>query len=54
MAVSFRPFTWSDVPAITAIYGHYVRDTVITFETEEPSAATMADRFGRCSTSAIR
>lgn len=42
-----RPFAWSDVPAITAIYRHYVQETVITFETEAPSEAVMADRFGK-------
>ena len=40
-----RPYTPADVPAVTRIYGHYVRDTVITFETEEPSEAEMASRF---------
>lgn len=43
----FRPFRWSDIPAITAIYRHYVEETVITFETEPPSEATMAERFGK-------
>lgn len=42
-----RPFEWRDVPAITAIYRHYVDETVITFETEAPSEAIMADRFGK-------
>lgn len=45
--VLLRAFTWSDVPAITAIYRHYVEETVITFETEPPSEAVMADRFGK-------
>lgn len=45
--VAFRPFAWSDVPAIAAIYKHYVEETVITFETEAPSEAAMADRFGK-------
>ncbi|MEQ1900634.1 MAG: N-acetyltransferase family protein [Devosia sp.] len=45
--IAFRPFDWSDVPAITAIYRHYVEATVITFETESPSEAVMADRFGK-------
>jgi L-amino acid N-acyltransferase YncA len=44
--ISFRPFDWRDVPAITAIYRPYVTDTVITFELEPPSEATMAGRFG--------
>lgn len=42
-----RPFSWSDVPAIAAIYAHYVEKTVITFETEVPSQAQMAERFGK-------
>jgi phosphinothricin acetyltransferase len=42
-----RPFVWSDIPAIAAIYAHYVTETVITFETEVPTEATMADRFGK-------
>jgi len=45
--VLLRPFSWSDVPAITAIYRHYVDETVITFETEAPSEAAMAERFGK-------
>jgi phosphinothricin acetyltransferase len=44
--ISFRPFDWRDLPAITAIYRPYVTDTVITFELEPPSEATMAGRFG--------
>jgi phosphinothricin acetyltransferase len=45
--VSIRPFAWRDIPEIAAIYRHYVDETVITFETEAPSEATMADRFGK-------
>ncbi|MDC9822356.1 GNAT family N-acetyltransferase [Devosia sp. ZB163] len=45
--VTFRPFTWSDVPALTEIYRHYVDETVITFETEAPGEAAMAERFGK-------
>jgi phosphinothricin acetyltransferase len=40
-----RPYAPADIPAVTRIYGHYVRDTVITFETEEPDEAEMATRF---------
>jgi phosphinothricin acetyltransferase len=40
-----RAFTPADLPAITRIYGHYVRETVITFETEEPDEAEMGSRF---------
>ena len=45
MSVVFRKFTWSDVPAITRIYGHYVRETVITFDTEVPDEPAMAAKF---------
>ena len=40
-----RPYSPADIPAVTHIYCHYVLDTVITFETEEPSEAEMANRF---------
>ena len=40
-----RPYTPADIAEVTKIYGHYVRDTVITFETEEPSEAEMGNRF---------
>ena len=45
--VSIRPFAWRDIPEIAAIYRHYVDETVITFETEAPSEADMAERFGK-------
>ena len=40
-----RPYRPDDIPAVTRIYGHYVRETVITFETAEPDEAEMANRF---------
>jgi len=40
-----RPFAWADLPAITAIYRHYVEQTAITFDTEVPSEAAMAEKF---------
>ncbi len=40
-----RPYRPQDIPAVTRIYGHYVRETVITFETAEPDEAEMANRF---------
>lgn len=43
--LQIRPYSPADIPAVTRIYCHYVRDTVITFETEEPSEAEMASRF---------
>jgi phosphinothricin acetyltransferase len=35
----------ADVPEIAAIYGHYVRTALSTFETDPPEAAEMAVRF---------
>ena len=43
---ALRPFTWADVPAITAIYKHYVETTAITFDTEPPGELAMAEKFG--------
>jgi L-amino acid N-acyltransferase YncA len=40
-----RPFAWSDVPAITAIYQHYVEHTAITFDTEAPGEEAMAEKY---------
>ncbi|MBN9346682.1 MAG: N-acetyltransferase [Devosia sp.] len=40
-----RPYRPDDIPAVTKIYGHYVRETVITFETSAPDEAEMANRF---------
>jgi L-amino acid N-acyltransferase YncA len=42
---SLRQFRWADVPAITAIYKHYVEQTAITFDTDVPSEAAMAEKF---------
>ena len=39
-----RIATGSDADAIAAIYGPIVRDTAISFETEAPTAATIAQR----------
>ena len=43
--LTIRAFEPADLPAVTRIYGHYVRETVITFETEEPDEAEMGRRF---------
>ena len=43
---SLRTFRWADVPAITAIYNHYVEHTAITFDTEKPGEPAMAEKFG--------
>lgn len=42
-----RPFAWSDVPAITAIYRHAVENTVATFDLVPPGERFMADKFGQ-------
>ena len=44
-----RPYRPGDIPAATRIYTHYVRETVITFETAEPDEAEMATRFAAIS-----
>ncbi len=41
-----RPFMWSDVPAITAIYRHYVEHSTATFDLDAPGEAYMAEKFG--------
>ena len=45
-ALILRPFAWSDVPAITAIYRHYVENSVATFDLEAPGESVMAGKFG--------
>ena len=41
-----RPFAWSDVPAIAAIYRHAVENTVATFDLTPPGEKFMAEKFG--------
>ena len=41
-ALTLRPFAWTDVPAITAIYRHYVENSVATFDTDAPGETFMA------------
>jgi L-amino acid N-acyltransferase YncA len=41
-----RDFSWRDVPEITAIYRHYVENSVATFDTEAPGETFMAEKFG--------
>ncbi len=40
-----RPCLPSDAPAICAIYNHYVRDTVVTFEEEPVADSDMEQRI---------
>ena len=42
-----RPCTGADTPAIVAIYNHYVRETVITFEETPVAAEEMAARIAK-------
>ena len=44
--LTLRDFSWRDVAPITAIYRHYVDASVATFDTEAPSEAFMAEKFG--------
>ncbi len=45
MSIDLRPAREADAGAISRIYNHYVRDTIITFETEEVSADDIAQRM---------
>ena len=44
--LTIRPFAWPDVPAITAIYSHYVAHSTATFDLEAPGETFIADKFG--------
>jgi L-amino acid N-acyltransferase YncA len=41
-----RPFSWGDIPAITAIYRHYVETSTATFDLEAPGPTYLAEKFG--------
>lgn len=45
MALDIRPATADDIPAITAIYGHWVETGTSSFELQAPDAAEMLSRF---------
>ena len=47
----FRIATMSDVPAMLAIYGPYVRETAYSFEYELPTEEVFAERLSRIGTS---
>jgi phosphinothricin acetyltransferase len=42
-----RAFAWADVPAITAIYRHYVEHSTATFDLVPPGETAMAEKFGQ-------
>ena len=44
--LTLRPSTEADLPAITAIYRHYVENSVATFDTDAPGETFMAEKFG--------
>lgn len=44
-SIILRPFNIKDVPAITAIYAHYVAHSTVTFDTEPPSQDTIGEKF---------
>ena len=44
-----RPVTAADAPRIAAIYNHYVRESVVTFEEEPVADAEMARRIAETS-----
>lgn len=44
-ALTIRPVTRGDAAAIAAIYAHYVRNSVITFEMDPPDAQEMMARI---------
>jgi len=46
-AAHLRAATIEDAAAVAAIYATYVATTAISFETEPPDAATMAQRMGK-------
>jgi L-amino acid N-acyltransferase YncA len=45
-AAVLRPCAAADIPAITAIYAHYVRTSLATFDEVAPSEAEMSRRHG--------
>ncbi len=45
--MEIRPCNNNDIPAICAIYNHYIEHTVITFEEQPVSVAEMQDRIER-------
>lgn len=44
-SIILRPFAPTDIPAMTAIYAHYVATSTVTFDTEAPSQADMMAKF---------
>jgi L-amino acid N-acyltransferase YncA len=51
--VRIRSATSDDAAAIAAIYNHYIRETIVTFEEKEITAADMAGRFAAVAASGL-
>ncbi|MEU4365499.1 N-acetyltransferase family protein [Promicromonospora sp. NPDC023987] len=49
MDLTIRPATPDDAAACADIYGHYVRHTHVSFESEPPGTEEMARRIATCS-----
>ena len=47
VATKIRPATTKDATAVARVYAPYVLETAITFETEPPTAETMAQRIAK-------
>ncbi|EEP75346.1 predicted protein [Uncinocarpus reesii 1704] len=45
MAISIRPATATDLPAIHTIYTHYVRNSVLTFLVNDPALSAITDKY---------
>jgi phosphinothricin acetyltransferase len=48
-----RAATASDAPIIAAIYNHYIRDTIVTFEEEPVTAVDMAGRIAEVAAASL-
>jgi L-amino acid N-acyltransferase YncA len=48
MELTIRPATPDDAAACADIYGHYVRNTHVSFESEPPGTEEMARRIASC------
>jgi len=44
-SIVLRPYSNSDAPALSAIYGHYVKNSVVTFDLDVPDAGQIEKKF---------
>jgi phosphinothricin acetyltransferase len=52
-STAIRDATAADAPAIAAIYNHYIRETVVTFEEEPVSGAEIARRVEKVQSASL-